>query len=295
MDRITAARVLIETVERGSATAAAEALDMSRAMASRYIASIENWSGTRLLHRTTRRLSLTSAGENVLELCREIVRIADAVSEVATEADIPRGRLRITASSILAAHLLIPMLPDFARAYPHISVDLLISDRPVDLVQDRIDVAIRIANHLDPSLIAKRLGSCPSELYAAPLYLQAHGRPTSVSDLSHHHCLTYTNFGSTEWTLWNETSQAVVAVNGHFQTNDALAVHRAALAGMGIAMLPQFAAAQDVKEGKLETVLAGWRPETLGIHALYVSRRHLPMAARVLIDFLTQHMADQAR
>jgi len=295
MDRITAARVLIETVERGSATAAAEALNMSRAMASRYIASIEDWSGTRLLHRTTRKLSLTSAGERVLELCRDMVRIADAVSEVATDADMPRGRLRLTASSILAADLLIPLLPDFAKDYPHIKLELLISDRPVDLVQDRIDVAIRIANHLDPSLIAKRLGACPSQLYAAPMYLQAHGRPASVEDLSQHHCLTYTNLGGTEWTLRNEKSQAVVTVSGNFRTNDALALHRAALAGMGVAMLPRFAAEQDVKDGKLETVLAEWRPETLGIHALYVSRRHLPMAARMLIDFLTQHIAGRAR
>jgi DNA-binding transcriptional LysR family regulator len=286
MDRITAARVLIETVERGSATAAAEALDMSRAMASRYIASIEDWSGTRLLHRTTRRLSLTSAGERVLELCKEMVRIADTVSEVATDNAAPRGRLRVTAPSILVDALLIPLLADFAGVYPHIKVDLLISDRPLDLVQDRIDVAIRIANTLDPSLIARRIGACPSQLYASPAYLQAHGQPESVDDLRHHQCLTYTNLGGAEWKLEDGRSQAVVTVTGRFQTNDALALRRSAIAGMGIAILPRFAAEQDVREGKLQTVLPNWQPETLGIHALYASRHHLPMAARVLIDFL---------
>lgn len=290
MDRITGARVLIETVERGSATAAAEALNMSRAMASRYIASIEDWSGTRLLHRTTRQLSLTSAGERVLELCREMVRIADTVSNVATDAATPRGRLRVTAPSILAEALLIPLLAAFARDYPRIKVDLLISDRPVDLVQDRIDIAIRIANRLDPSLIAKRLGTCPSRLYAAPAYLQAHGQPTSVDDLRKHQCLTYTNLGGTEWTLRDGRTQAAITVGGSFQTNDALALRRAAIAGMGIAMLPCFAADQDVRDGKLVTVLAEWQPKDLGIHALYVSRHHLPMAARVLIDFLEKHM-----
>ncbi len=290
MDRITAARVFIETVERGSAMAAAEALDMSRAMASRYIASIENWSGTRLLHRTTRRLSLTSAGERVLELCKEMVRIADTVSEVAADAATPRGRLRVTAPTILADALLIPLLAEFARDYPRIKVDVLISDRPVDLVQDRIDVAIRIANNLDPSLIAKRLGTCHSQLYAAPAYLHARGRPVSVDDLRAHHCLTYTNLGGAEWRLQDGHTQVSIPVTGSFETNDTVALRRAAITGMGIATLPRFAADQDVQDGRLETVLLEWQPETLGIHALYVSRRHLPMAARVLIDFLDQRI-----
>lgn len=291
MDRITAARVFIATVERGSATAAAEALDMSRAMASRYIASIEDWSGTRLLHRTTRRLSLTSAGERVLDLCKEMVRIADTVSEVAADAATPRGRLRVTAPSILADALLIPLLAEFGQDYPRIKVDVLISDRPVDLVQDRIDVAIRIANTLEPSLIAKRLGTCPSQLYAARAYLDARGRPVSVDELKAHECLTYTNFGGAEWTLRDGQAQVSIPVTGNFKTNDALALRRAAIAGIGIAMLPRFAAEEDLRNGRLETVLAEWQPETLGIHALYVSRSHLPMAARVLIDFLDHRIA----
>lgn len=290
MDRITAARVLIETVERGSATAAAEALDMSRAMASRYIASIEDWSGTRLLHRTTRQLSLTSAGERILELCKEMVRVADAVSDVAMDAATPRGRLRVTAPSILAEALLIPLLADFAKAYQHIKIDLLISDRPVDLVQDRIDVAIRIANSLDPSLIAKRLGSCPSGLYAAPTYLAAHGQPGGVDDLKGHQCLTYANLGGAEWVLGNGRTKSVIQVSGGFQTNDALALRRAAISGMGIAMLPCFSSETDVAEGRLQRVLEEWQPESMGIHALYVSRHHLPTAARVLIDFLSAQM-----
>ncbi|MGH2341532.1 LysR family transcriptional regulator [Segnochrobactraceae bacterium EtOH-i3] len=290
MDRITAARVLIETVERGSATAAAEALDMSRAMASRYIASIEDWSGTRLLHRTTRQLSLTSAGERVLELCKDMVRIADAVSDVAADAATPRGRLRVTAPSILAEALLISLLADFAKAYQHIKIDLLISDRPVDLVQDRIDVAIRIANSLDPSLIAKRLGSCPSGLYAAPTYLTAHGQPGDVDDLKGHQCLTYANLGGAEWVLENGRTKSVIQVSGGFQTNDALALRRAAISAMGIAMLPRFSAETDVAEGRLRRVLEEWQPESMGIHALYVSRHHLPTAARVLIDFLSGRM-----
>ncbi|MDF0698708.1 LysR family transcriptional regulator [Rhizobium sp. MC63] len=292
MDRIIAAKVLLKTVERGSASAAAEELGMSRAMASRYIAAMEDWSGTRLLHRTTRQLSLTSAGERVLEMCREIVRVADAVTEVADHAETPHGLLRVTAPSILAEAQLIPLLSDFADVYPRIKVDLQISDRTIDLVQDRIDLAIRIANRLDPSLIAKRLGQCSSLLYASPRYLQEYGVPSTPEDLDDHRCLTYTHLGGTEWSLKSFESQIVMSVDGTFQTNDAVALRRAALSGLGIAMLPRFAADQEVRTGQLVVVLPEWKPSTLGIHALYVSRKHLPMAARVLIDFLATRLAD---
>ncbi|OWW00229.1 LysR family transcriptional regulator [Rhizobium sp. R693] len=286
MDRIIAAKVLLKTVERGSASGAAEELGMSRAMASRYIASMEDWSGTRLLHRTTRQLSLTSAGERVIELCREMVRVADAVTEVAGHANAPHGLLRVTAPGILAETQLIPLLSEFADNYPRIKIDLQISDRPVDLVQDRIDVAIRIANQLDSSLIAKRLGRCPSRLYASPQYLEKEGTPNAPEDLKDQKCLTYTHLGGAEWILKKGEAQVVVPVGGGFQTNDALALRRATVSGLGIAMLPCFAADQEVQAGKLVVVLPEWKPITLGIHALYVSRRHLPMAARALIDFL---------
>ncbi|OWW04791.1 LysR family transcriptional regulator [Rhizobium sp. R72] len=293
MDRIIASKVLLKTIERGSASGAAEELGMSRAMASRYIACIEDWSGTRLLHRTTRQLSLTSAGERVLELCKEIVRVADAVTEVAKHADTPHGPLRVTAPSILAEAQLVPLLSEFADVYPRIKVDLQVSDRAVDLVQDRIDVAIRIANHLDPSLIAKRLGQCPSRLYASPGYLKEFGTPSGPEDLDGHRCLTYTRLGGAEWSLKNLGTQLVVAVGGAFQTNDAVALRRAALSGLGIAMLPCFAADQEVDAGRLAVVLPEWEPSTLGIYALYVSRRHLPMAARALIDFLEARLPDE--
>lgn len=290
MDRITAAKVLVKTVEKGSASAAAADLGMSRAMASRYIASIESWSGTRLLHRTTRQLSLTSAGERVLDLCREMVRVAEAVTDVGHDTDTPWGRLRLTAPGILAETKLVPLLALFGREFPRIEIDLQISDRSVDLVQDRIDVAVRIANHLDPSLIARRLGDCQSALYASPDYIKLHGLPVSLEDLKSHQCLTYAQLGGASWTLKRGDDCKVAEVHGGFQTNDALALRRAALSGWGIAMLPLFAVKDDEKAGRLQVVLPNWQPETLGIYALYVSRRHLPTATRVLIDFLVQHL-----
>lgn len=290
MDRITAARVLLKTVERGSASAASVELGMSRAMASRYIATMEEWSGARLLHRTTRRLSLTSAGERVLDLCREMVRVADGVADVAKDADSPHGLLRVAAPGILVEARLIPMLAGFAELYPRVRLDLQASDRSVDLVQDRIDLAIRIANRLDPSLIARKLGECPSSLYASPDYLAVHGRPMRPEDLGGQRCLTYTRLGGSEWILSKDGAQVAVTVGGVFQTNDALALRRAALAGFGIAMLPHFAAEPEVRAGNLAVVLPDWRPQTLGIHALYISRRRLPTAARALIDYLAARL-----
>lgn len=295
MDRVTAARVLLETVTRGSASAAAEELGMSRAMASRYIASMEEWSGTRLLHRTTRQLSLTSGGERVLELCKEIVRVADAITEVAVHSDTPQGLLRVTAPSVLAEAQLIPLIPDFSARYPRIKIDLQISDRSVDLVQDRIDIAIRIANHLDPSLTAKRLGHCPSALYASKEYLSAFHPPAGPEELKAHRCLTYTHLGGAEWVLKKKESNITVAVSSSFQTNDALALRRAALCGLGIAMLPRFAADEAVRAGLLVVVLPGWEPISLGIHAVYVSRRHMPMAGRAMIDFLSEKLGSVSR
>ncbi|WP_431324125.1 LysR family transcriptional regulator [Rhizobium sp. YTU87027] len=295
MDRIMAAAVLLKTVERGSASAAAEELGMSRAMASRYIASIEEWSGTRLLHRTTRQLSLTSAGERVLELCREIVRVADAVTEIGVHSDTPHGLLRVTAPSILAEAQLVRQFSEFEARYPQIKIDLQITDRSVDLVQDRIDIAIRIANHLDPSLTAKRVGACPSRLYASAEYLAGGGAPTSPEELKNHKCLTYTHLGGSEWVLKKDANEVAVTVAGGFQTNDAVALRRATLSGLGIAMLPRFAADEEVASGLLSVVLPDWEPRSLGIHALYVSRKQLPMAARALIDFMSEKNAGVAR
>jgi DNA-binding transcriptional LysR family regulator len=293
MDRVIAAQVFVETVERGSATAAADALGMSRAMASRYLSALEDWTGTRLLHRTTRRLSLTSAGERALELSREMVRVATSLSAAAGEGDSPQGLLRVAAPTILAEERLTPLLADFLRLHPRLSIDLRASDRPVDLVEDRIDVAIRIGSQLDPNSIARKLGETRSVLCASPRYLDEHGTPNHPDELPAHSCLTYTNFGAAEWHLHAGRDSVRVKAEGPFRTNEALALRRATLAGMGIAMLPRFAVADHLADGRLRAVLPLWEPHPHPIHALYLSRLHLPVAARALIDYLAGQMPVQ--
>jgi len=293
MDRLIAARVFVEIVERGSATSAAEALGMSRAMASRYLGALEDWTGTRLLHRTTRRLSLTSAGERVLDLSREMVRVAAKLEAVAGEGESPQGLLRVAAPTVLAEERLTPLLAAFLRAHPRLSIDLRASDRPVDLVEDRIDVAIRIGGALDPGCIARKLGECRSILCASPRYLDERGAPERPDQLRSHQCLTYTNFGAAEWRLQAAGESVTVEANGPFRTNEALALRRAALADMGVAMLPDFAVTAHVSSGALRVVLPGWEPAPLPIHALYLSRMHLPAAARAFIDHMAGHLPEE--
>ncbi|MCF3992672.1 oxidative stress response transcriptional regulator OsaR, partial [Pseudomonas aeruginosa] len=173
MDRLTATRVFVEVIDSGSQTAAAERLDMSRAMVSRYLAELEEWVGARLLHRSTRRLSLTDAGAELLPQCREMLAVADAMQATGqTRRDSPRGTLRITSSLSFAQAWLTRAAAAFVERYPGTAIDLQVNSQVVNLVEERIDLALRIANQLDPNLIARRLGECRSVICAAPDYLR---------------------------------------------------------------------------------------------------------------------------
>lgn len=292
MDRITAARVFVETVERGSLSAAALRLGLSRAMASRSLAQLEAWAGARLLHRTTRRISLTGAGEQMLPLCRELLAVDDAVSGLVVSADQPQGTVRLSAPAIFAQTRLIAALLEFLQQYPAVNVEMQVSDQAVDLIEDRIDVAVRISNRVDPVLIARRLGWCRSVLCAAPAYLASRALPQSPTDLAAHRCLTYSRFGGSHWRLTGPQGMEEVAVSGGFSTNDSLSVLKAALGGAGIAMLPTFVSSDLIASGALVAVLPDYQPETLAIQALYTSRRQMPPAQRLLIDFLARAFAD---
>ncbi|XAH23228.1 LysR family transcriptional regulator [Xylophilus sp. GW821-FHT01B05] len=291
MDRVIAAQVLLETVARGSISAAAEQLGMSRAMASRYIGLMEDWAGARLLHRTTRKLSLTTAGEKILPACKELLALSGEVAAAGADADsVPKGLLRVSASSIFAEFCLADALVAFLQEHPAISVDLQIVDRAVNLAEDGIDLAIRVTNALDPHLIARKLGDCPSVICASPAYLQARGTPTHVRDLAAHNCLTYAYFSQSVWRFQAGGEDIQVPVAGNFSTNESLIVLRAALRGAGIAMLPQFAAAQAIQEGRLIPLLPGFEVERLGVFAVYLSRQRMPPSLRALIDFLSARL-----
>lgn len=289
MDRIQAAEVFVAIVERGSLSAAADGLDMSRAMVTRYLAQMEDWSGSRLLHRTTRRIGLTPAGEATLARCRQILEIAAQMSVAdGAEADTPRGLLRIACAQSLAQEVLSAAVTAYLRRYPQTAVDLVVDNRTINLVEERIDLAVRITNDLDPNLIARPLSMCESVVVAAPSYLAAHGVPRRVEDLAVHNCLTYSYFGKSLWKFTDAKTGAPsdVPVSGNLSANESMALLAAAREGAGVALQPVFAAAPLIAAGQLVRLLPEHVPQTLGIHGVYSSRRQMPAALRAMLDFL---------
>lgn len=293
MDRVTAAEVFVEIAERGSMVAAADALDMSRAMVTRYLAQMEQWAGARLLHRTTRRLSLTAAGEQVLERCRGMLAFAAEMPTLpADDASAVRGLLRVACAQSLAQEVLAPAITAFLRRHPLALVDLRIDSRAVNLVEERIDLAIRITNDLDPNLIARRLGDCASVVCAAPAYLAEHGTPARPEALAGHNCLTYSYFGRSLWEFADAAGARIsVPVGGNLSANEAQVLLAAAGHGAGISMQPLYAARSLIDAGRLVALLPGFEAKALGIHAVFQSHRHMQPVLRALLDFLAEWFA----
>lgn len=310
MDRLEAAKVFVTIVERGSMISAANALDMSRSMVTRYLSEMEEWSGARLLHRSTRSLSLTPAGEQVLDYCHRLLELANEVPAVShASVAIPRGLLRISCSQFLAHQILAPVVQQYLASYPQASVNFHVSSQTVDLVAERIDLAIRITNELDPNLIARRLGECESVVCAAPSYLAARAAVLHPEDLTQHNCLTYSYFGDVMWRFYKtdvgaKQAQALnsdpksnqgqvfnVPVNGNFSANDSMVVLNATLAGEGIAMQPVWAAKPYLDSGQLVPLLTEFKPLSLGVYGVYQSRKHMQPALRVMMDMLVAYFA----
>jgi len=292
MDRITAAQEFVAIAERGSMVAASEALDMSRAMVTRYLAEMEQWAGARLLHRTTRRLSLTDAGDATLARCRQMLEVADAMAVAAPEgADTPQGLLRITCSQSLAQTALAGAVTAYLQRYPRAAVDLQMENRAVNLVEQRIDLAIRITNALEPNLIARQLASCASVVCAAPSYLAAHGTPRRVEDLALHNCLTYSYFGKSLWQFTHQGEVLTVPVSGRLSANESLVLLVATVAGAGIAMQPRYSAAPLIASGQLVELLPAYAPQDMGIYGIYTSRQHMSPLLRTMLDFLVEWFA----
>lgn len=289
MDRFTATRVFVAVAEHGSLTQAAQRLDMSTAMVSRYLAAAEAWLGARLLHRTTRRVTLTEAGQAALPACRQLLDLAEDVQHQAGETTrAPSGRLRIASSPSFADAQLAPALVEFQRRHPEVKVSLTVADRSLDLVAERIDLAVRITNALEPTLIARRLATCRSVLCAAPRYLRTQGAPKGADELQHHRCMTHAIVGAAQFRVRRRRQWIELPVYEHLSTNDTAVLRRAALDGGGIAILPTYLVSEDLRRGRLVRVLPQLEPAELGVHAIFLSRQHQPLALRLLVDFLAE-------
>jgi DNA-binding transcriptional LysR family regulator len=289
MDQLTSMRVFVEVAEVGSLTQAAERLELSRAMVSRHVASLEQWLDARLLHRTTRRISLTDAGEDALPRFRQMLGLSDEVRAAAgrrrSEAV---GKLRLTTSLSFAQAELAAALVEFQSLHPRVAVELLTVDRPVNLIEERIDLAVRITNQLDEMLVSRQLAVCRSVLCAAPAYLERQGVPQHPRELTAHNCVTHAFGNRSEYRLKGKGEELQIPVRGTLFSNETAVLRQAALSGGGIALLPSYYVGDDLREHRLVRLLPDYEPEPLGIHAVYLSRQHQPQALRLLIDFLAR-------
>ncbi len=294
MDRLTAVRVFVEVVDRGSLTHTAEHLDMSAAMVSRYLAAIEDWFGARLLHRTTRKISLTDAGMAALPSCRQLLDLAQEAQHMAAERlREPAGVLRVTTASSFADAQLTAALVDFQTQYEQVEIVLSVGDKAADLVSERVDLAVRITNKLDPAMIARPLASCRSVLCASPSYLARHDAPQTAEDLHQHRCIGHAFGLGKQYNLSRHGDVVQAPVNWRFQTNETAVLRRAVLSGAGIGMLPTYYVGEDLRAGRLVQLLPDHEPEVFGIYAIYLSRQHQPLALRLLVDFLAARFAGE--
>ena len=287
-------RVFVTVVDLGSQSAAADHLDLSRPVVSRYLAELEDWVGARLLHRTTRKLSLTAAGNETLPRCRQMLTLSeDLQAAVTTAGDAPRGLLRISVSTSFGQAQLAAAVTDYVRLNPGVTIDLQMLDRTVNLVDERIDLAIRTSRELDPSLIARQLTVCRSVLCASPAYLREHPAPRRVDDLSQHNCLTHSYFGKSLWHFTCDGEELSVPVQGNISANEASTLLSATLSGAGVSLLPSYQAGVHVQRGDLVRLLPDAEPRVMNIYAVYASRKHMPAALRSMLDFLAQRFTPE--
>jgi len=290
MDRIFAAAVFNRICELGSLSAASRALGISRPMVSRYLNEMEKWAGTRLLHRSSRRLTITPAGEAILQKTRQLARLSEEIERETTQA-IPAGTLRIACAHFTAIHLLGPVIPAFLARYPALRIELDINNQPVSLIGERIDLAIRITDAPEPGVIARRLGECRSVLCASPDYLSRQGTPDIPDDLAQHNCLYYSRFAGQSWHFTAAQSEKItVAVKGNFSAGISSLLCDAAIAHCGVTMVPEQEARDALESGKLVRLLPGYVPQPLGIWGVYQSRQHQSAALRLFLDELQNRM-----
>ena len=288
MDRLEAMNLFMRVAERGSFAAVAEQLGVARSVVTRQIAALETHLGIKLMTRSTRRLTLTSAGAAYLEKCRVILNLVEAAeTDVAEEHLTPRGNLRIGLPLIFGLKRLLPGLLDFAQRYPEVSLDMDYTDRRLNLIEEGFDLSMRITDRLEPGDIVRKLGSCQLLVVASPDYLARHGRPQHPAELKHHECLTYTNDArNASWLFWVEGRLEPVEVRSRISANNGEALMEAVACGMGFALQPDFIAEPYLAMGKVEVVLEPFAQPALGIYALLPSNRYMPYRVRVFIDFL---------
>jgi DNA-binding transcriptional LysR family regulator len=288
MDRLDAMHQFIRVAELGSFSAVAQQLGIARSVVTRQIAALETHLGVKLMVRSTRRLALTSAGTAYLEKCRVILNLVEAAeTDVAEERQAPRGNIRISLPLSFGLKRLAPRLLEFSQRYPEVALDMDYSDRRVNLIEEGIDLSIRITRRLQPGDVARRIGSGRMLVVASPEYLARHGRPRHPSELAHHECLGYTAGGAGQsWQFMVDGQLASFPVRSRINANNGDVLTEAAAQGLGITLQPDFIADSFLAAGRVESILTDFPVPELGIYAMLPSNRHVPHRVRVLMDFL---------
>lgn len=293
MDRFLEMQTFNAVVDAGSFVKAADAMNMSKAAVSRYVVEMETRLGVRLLHRTTRRLSLTDEGQVFYARSKELLaELETAEAEITARSDAASGSLRINAPFTFGILHLAPLWGLFKAQHPKVSLDITLADRLVDLVEEGYDLAIRIATLESSTLVSKRLASTRMALCASPQYLKLHGTPKHPAELVRHQVLSYSYWSSKdEWRFDGPHGPVSVKTRPWIHTNSGDTCRAAALAHHGVILQPTFLVGQDLREGTLVELMPEYQSIELGIYAVYPTRKHIPAKVRALIDFLARQFA----
>ncbi|QWT21633.1 LysR family transcriptional regulator [Bacillus sp. NP157] len=294
MDRLEAMRVLVEAVDRGSLSEAARRLGMPLPTVSRKVSELEEALGARLLVRSPRKLTLTDAGETYLAAARRILEDVDCAERMAAgEYAAPRGELVVTAPIVLGKMHLLPAVTAFLAAYPDIRIRLMLVDRWVNLVDEQVDVAIRVGALPDSALVARHLANTRLVSCASPDYLERRGTPTHPSELAQHECINFDGIMSPrQWVFAENRRDLVVPLVPRLTVTTAEAAIEAATAGMGITRVVAYQIVARMQAGTLVTVLDAYEPAPLPVHLLFPSSGRLPVKVRTFIDFVMPHLGE---
>ncbi|MBL4829904.1 MAG: LysR family transcriptional regulator [Aliivibrio sp.] len=295
MEIFTSIPVFVAVVECGSFSAAAVSLGVTKSAVSKRINQLENQLGIKLIHRTTRSLSLTEAGEHYFDYARNALTIASEGEDAITRLQkSPQGTLRINAPMGFGRLHLAPLVPQFLLNHPQIQIDMEMDDKVVDMVSGSFDIAIRIGELPDSSLIAKHIAPCVSVMCASPSYLAKHGIPSHPTELATHNCLNYSYFqAGNEWRYVGPEGPVSVVPKGNYIVNNSEALYEGLIAGLGIGQMPTFIVGHALKQGKLIALLPEYHLPKHAIYAMLTERKHVPAKTRLFIEFLQQHFDKQ--
>lgn len=295
MDRLTSMRVFCAVVQEGAFARAARRLGLSNAAVSKHVAALEQALQTRLLHRTTRRLGLTAAGRAYYARANELLAQVDALEQdVREDHSAPRGLLRVAVPMSFGLAEIASRLPQLMSRFPDLQVDLSLTDRMVDVVEEGVDVAIRVRRVLpDSTLIATRLCDFSRVVTVSQSYASAHGVPQTPPELSDHPCLLYGGLPDPGlWTFVGPQGEQSVRVQGPLTADNSLALRTSVVAGLGVALTPTFVVQQDLHEGRLVRCLPDFHPEPRSVFAVYPTAKHLSPKVRAFVDFLRDALGD---